>query len=267
MVNGLAEKPVFSRLQRVVTSRAALRALCVVLALICVVAGVRVVLILVSEPDMPRVVFPAARQGAGQQQIVLFAQPGKSEPAQDLSEASINAELLGVISSGDRALANLRVNNGKETVYKVDDEIANGVTITAIEATRVVVRERGQLRSITLKSLLDNRSGGSVEIEAARVGSTTTNALPVTMTPVITQSGDSAMRIDSLGESVAELGVLQEGDIVTAISGQSLSALFTDPEVQASLLKAQTLTVTVDRDGQELNIDVDRETVNALMAR
>jgi type II secretion system protein C len=257
------------RLGGIVMSRRSRWLVYAVLGLLLVLAVVRIVVLTLAEAEKPIVTFPAPAATGQRQGINLFPSAGPGEVSEDLAEAAVNAQLQGVIHSSDRALANLMVNGKKEAVFKVGDDIAGGVTIETIEATRVVVRERGQLRSITLKSLLDGRQGGQIELAPQpaedRAGALR-SSIQVEFTPVVTANGSSGMRIEHMGESLAALGLFEEDDVLVAVEGRPLADVFADPELQASLREKRSVSVTLERQGAEVNLDVETETLNTLIA-
>lgn len=262
---------------------------CAVLGILCLVWAMQLALLIFVEPTLPQVRFPAAVAAVKTSQVRLYPDsPGQVAVSDELSEASFNGKLLGVIHSEDRSLASISVQGKKEKIYKVGDELTNGVSLEAIESHRVVVRERGVLRQITLKSLLDGgtpiHKQGTPHIQGADAptgtkgsfdgppGNSPGNAAghsgePPTIiaTPVLSELGISGLQIDQLDVSLEELNVIRTGDLVVAVDGVALPTMMADQLAIGQLAEREALTITVIRDNQEVTLDVDGELIRSIV--
>lgn len=252
-----------NRLRAALASPRVLWGLCLLLAALCLALAVKIALLAFAGAALPEVTFPRTSAGTSQRALVLYPRQPSGESMDNLSESSVNAQLLGVISSGERAFANMLVQGKKEAVFKVGDELAPGVVIEAIEPSRVVVRERGALRRISLKSLLDGNKAAPV----ARAAPATTLSLPADVTPMLTASGASGLRIERISDELAALGLVNEGDVILAVNDKPLNELMADSNSLQALGAQQSLTITLERNGAETTVDVDSATARALLSQ
>jgi general secretion pathway protein C len=261
---------------------------CCVLAALCLLAGARLVALLLVEPVAPTIQFPMAMAAQRPAPIRLFPEIDRRAVVANeaLSEASVNARLLGVIYLESRPLASMVVNSGKEAIYKVGDTLAPGVTVERIETLQVVVREGGGLRKISLASLLDNHSpiqmapihmaqsqmapgavapnGMAASQSFARHG---VGQLPLAATLAINEDGVSGLRIDRLGAELATMGLVEPGDLVIAVDGVALAELAADSTAMTQLAERDNLQLTVIRAGNRVAVDVDGATVRTLLGQ
>ncbi len=261
---------------------------CGVLAALCLLAGVRLVALLLAEPVAPTIQFPMAVAAQRPAPIRLFPEMDRRVAVANeaLTEASVNARLLGVIYRESRPLASMVVNNGKETIYKVGDNLVPGVTVERIETLQVVVREGGGLRKISLASLLDNNS--PIQMAPSQMAATPMTAgavapggmatgqsfarhgvgqLPVAATLAISEDGVSGLRIDRLDAELATMGLVEPGDLVIAVDGVALAELAADSAAMVQLAERQNLQLTVIRAGNRVAVDVDGATVRTLLGQ
>ncbi|MGD9660828.1 MAG: type II secretion system protein N [Porticoccaceae bacterium] len=244
----------------------------VVLALFCALALVSLVALFRADDPLPKVVFPPAAQVAGQQRLILYPRADSSPNAGALTESSVDADLLGVISMGDQSRANMRVKGKKETVFAVGDELVAGVVIDSISPAYVVVRERGALRKITLKSLLVGNNSAVIEASSA-VEAVASDArplpveVPVAVSAVLTETGQSGLRIDSVDAAIAELAAIRVGDIIVAVEEITLSSLMADSAMLEALSRQQSLAVTLVRDGEQITLNMDGDGIRTLIAQ
>ncbi len=182
-----------------------------------------------------------------------------------------NLRLRGIVS-GPRAYAIIADQNGRETVYREDDELPDGSRVQRIEAQRVILLRSGRQEALELNpDRLDtapaNRPAGDSRGDtASRLNLANLQRLPdqagsgmasqVSILPV--SSGGFRVRPSRDARWFAELG-LQVNDVVTAVNGQPLEteddarALFRD------VLQGGDLAITINRQGQELVLRPDTE--------
>ena len=114
------------------------RWLVALLALLCLLAAARLALLLVAPVGAPDLDFPPAT-GTAQGAIVLY--PGSTGAVADreaLPTANLDAEVLGVITRGAEAWANIAVDGAADGIYRPGDELAPGVRVERIEPGLVV---------------------------------------------------------------------------------------------------------------------------------
>ena len=75
----------------------------------------------------------------------------RQEAEEQLAEASINAELVGVVMTQNFATATIRVNGQLGKVFSIGDELQPGVELLNVGTSRVVLRERGREVQLTMR--------------------------------------------------------------------------------------------------------------------
>lgn len=253
------------------------------LALLCLLALVRLGLLLLVPAALPAVTFPfqtEGQQALAQQVLALY--PGESltpAVARQLEAAAIDAVVLGVITRGDQAWANIAVAGGPDRVYSQGDQLASGVEIERIEAGLVVVRENGELRRIPLRTLLaagetavarasafPSQPSPSQPSPSQPAPSQTTAVADISTTPVITDDGVAGLRLDDL-DALALASGLASGDVVLAIDGRPFSELMAEGSLPADFAAGGEHRVTVLRAGNEQQIDIDAAHVASWLNR
>ena len=257
----------YRRLSELLTGRNVLL-LNTVLGLLCLWGLVRLALLYTVPPALPELPFPHQSSPAGA--FNLYPWEALSSPvAHELQAAAIDAVVMGVITRGDQARANIAVAGGADAVYSQGDRIAPGVVVERIEAGLVVVRENGELRRIPLRSLLASgeRSLALVAAPPAMaVAGEGNTGVDMRVTAVITDAGAPGLRLDEL-DAVALSSGLIGGDVVLAVDDRPLSELMADGNILTSLSGAGQHRVRVLRDGQEQIIDIDAATVASWLTR
>ena len=108
---------------------------------------------------------PAIRPAVQIQQWTWFNQTQVVNKPVVVAQAKINAELLGVMIYGEQAIASISTRANPNGVYKVGDEVVNGVTITSIEKHRVVVTRGDELQQIQLNPVTKGTNSGNPLIQ------------------------------------------------------------------------------------------------------
>ncbi|MFA5549298.1 MAG: hypothetical protein WDA10_12200 [Porticoccaceae bacterium] len=236
------------------------RWLVALLALLCLLAAARLALLLVAPVGAPDLDFPPAT-GTAQGAIVLY--PGSTGAVADreaLPTANLDAEVLGVITRGAEAWANIAVDGAADGIYRPGDELAPGVRVERIEPGLVVVREQGQPRRIPLRTLL---AAGAMPLGETPPPAATAMAL----SPATTAGGEQALRLDAL-DDVASARGFAAGDLVVAVDDRPLADLLADGEALAALASgAGEYRVRVLRDGGEQEISIDAAEVASWLNR
>lgn len=69
----------------------------------------------------------------------------------DIEDTDLNIKLHAVVSSSDQSAARAIIANGSaQELYRVDDEIMNGVTLTKVLSDRVIISNRGKQQALWL---------------------------------------------------------------------------------------------------------------------
>ena len=237
---------------------------CVLLSLLLILSLIRLVLLLVVSPELPELAFPAATSSK-QPEVMLYPKTEVASGAeQNLAEASFDGALLGVVRSENKSFASIQLSGGDVIVFRQGDELASGVILESIEPLRVVVREHGVLRQLSLASLLDKAE--SIDHGEIRQQPPLSENAPgqLAVTPVL---GDdvSGLRVEQLSPELAALNLVQPGDLVVAVDGVEMSALLADSSALEVLAEQDSLSLSVVRDGRQLEMDVDGALVKSMV--
>ena len=178
---------------------------------------------------------------------------------QELLNASINAELLGVVIQGGQALAAIQLPRTPNGVYRVGDEISPGVILEQIEPLRVVVSERGARRQIPLKALVGGRASDSAQlletVQSRQPGFSLAGV--VAGSPIQVPGRGIGYRLDSLGEEVEEMSGLRSRDVILAIGGYSVTELLSNRAIWDQLSQESNVVLDIQRDGVDQQITVN----------
>lgn len=181
------------------------------------------------------------------------------EESTELSDATINAELLGVVIQGDRAVASISLPRNPNGVYEVGDEISPGVSLERIEPLRVVVSERGSLRQIPLKPVVTSRTANRSQlletVASEPSGFNLSGVLGAT--PIQIAGAGLGIRLDSLDDEISQISDLRVRDVILSVDGTPVSQLMTSPQRWQQLMMESTVTLDIQRDGVDQQITVN----------
>ncbi|MGY6630293.1 MAG: type II secretion system protein N [Wenzhouxiangella sp.] len=243
---------------------------------------VRLLWLVLAGPEVqsaPMPPLPQTQASGGQRERFSHPLFGQSDDPNaiiaPIAPARRDSLRLRGIVSGPRAYAIIADSNGRETVYRIDDELPDGSRVQRIEAQRVILVRAGRQEALELNpdrrdaaparpsstsrpagSLLD---GGGLNLDSLqRLPSPQGQAMASQVSILPVSSGGFRVRPSRDARWFAELG-LQVNDIVTAVNGQLLEteddarALFRD------VLQGGDLAITINRQGQELVLRPDTE--------
>ena len=251
----------------------------VLLGLVLLLFTSKLVYLLVPEPDVAEI-----RMGKSQSEQVAYSlYPEAEGSAGNLPEASIKAEVLGLVSSGAQSIATLVLEDGKQSVFRVGDEITRYVTIEAIDHAGVVVREQGVLRRISINRLgetqqlslvqkdvgnkdIVDRSLIKTEAKQQPKGAALDALFDKVGVVVEVDNGSSGLRVKEVAASVSRAIDLQPGDFITDIDGTPVLLTIGDRsprDLLASLLaEGESVTIDLLRDGTSQQIQIDQGLLN-----
>lgn len=199
----------------------------------------------------------------GGQQVAQVA--AVTEQDQELKDANINAELLGVVLAV-RPSATLKFKGKPEKVFQRDEKINTSITLLAIEAYRIIVSENG-----VKKQILMNKPDTIMETAASPDGSVQQlqskgfalanmfGAVPVNV------AGGSGFKMNNLSSDIKMMADIRDGDVVMQVDGLSVQDLMSDPLKLMSYSSATSLPVTVMRNGRQETIYVNAASLSAKM--
>jgi general secretion pathway protein C len=186
-----------------------------------------------------------------------------NQTQQQLPKARLDAQLLGVLLIGDNAVANIAHGKKRDGVYRVGDKLSGNITVEAIEARRVVIREQGQLRQIDLLALGSGKSSTASSAQTQRANrnsrgtaASSTMAMPAGFATVTLPNGQIGLQMSA--DTLTRLSKygLQAGEVVTDVDGMNVTDLMADRAKLTSLMMMDSVEVTVFRDGRSRSVSV-----------
>jgi hypothetical protein len=182
-----------------------------------------------------------------------------TEISEELADASIRAELLGVIIHEDYAFAAIQTPQVPDGLYEVGDEIDNNTELVRIESDRVVVRERGAERQIRLNPLVEGGSlnDGSLIQPVPSDGAGFSLAGVLGATPINVAGFGLGVRLDSVDDEISSMSDLRARDVVLEVGGKPISELMSNPLLWQEFLQQTTVRLSVQREGEALEISVN----------
>lgn len=204
-------------------------------------------------------------------------------------ETKLNLKLLGIYSAepADQALAIISANNKPEEVFRVGETVIGGASLAEVRKTEVVISNRGKRE--TLKLPKDTSVGGrNVGVRNLPTGNLPTANSPQGDSGSPIELPDSPKEIrDTLARNPGMLnklvsavpyrengrilgyrltpkqsGALLEtygvfaGDVVTRVNGIALANQKNGIRALRKLVKANSIDLTILRDGVELPINI-----------
>lgn len=231
----------------------------VVVAVLCCWLTVKLMWMIVSPPifnDQPIKVVTAT---AAKPTWNWFAAV-KVQKVENIQPSRINAELLGVMIVGTKAIASISTPKKKSGVYRVGDKLQRGVTVDAIEDTRVVLDENGRLRELKLKAVFEQ---GIVTDKVTGVTSTSSStagaglADMVSLSPVTLADKSTGIKLQRAHADLLAMGDMREGDIIVQVGKVAVSELMNNPVKLQALMSQTSVPIIVERDGQRQEIYVN----------
>lgn len=175
---------------------------------------------------------------------------------QSLDKASLKAQVFGVVMRGEQSVALISLPGRPETVYRVGDKINNNTSLEAVESHRIVLRENGVLRELSLEKLGDVAGSAIVRQTNTASNDEALAILNMARAVPVTVDGATGLRLDDLSTEVQQLSELQSGDIVLSVEGQDVMSLQSGNNWQ-SLMNKTDAQVSLMRDGQAITIQVN----------
>lgn len=192
---------------------------------------------------------------------------------ENVGKTRLRATLKGIIDIGERSVAIIDIaQNRDKSVYKVGDKLSSNATLETIEATRVLIREGGKLNELTmdLKTADIGRSkssGKNPGLRNAAAGKPLTEVANISspmlagISFVQTESGDTGMSLGTIDPGMLEGTDLQGDDVILSAGGTTVEQILASPMSYQSLMRSDSLDITVMRDGQEQVININPRSV------
>lgn len=187
---------------------------------------------------------------------------------EQLAEASINAELLGVMRTPTFATATISIDGRPEKVFSIGDELQSGVELVSVSTSRVVLDERGRRVQITMRRPQELpaqsvNSGAAAKNDAVRLQGGFSLANMFEAVPVQVGTGSTGFKLDGISEEMLSLSEIEEGDVVIQVGSSTIDELMANPGQWMNYSTETTLPVTVMRNGQETTLFVNAASLSA----
>lgn len=238
-------------------------------------------------PRQPPVMGSSAPSGPNVEAIAsahLFGEwRAPADPAlSEMSEAPdtrLDLTLLGILAAtaerGSRAL--IAASNGDEKPYSIGDDVVRGVTLQAIFPDRVILARAGQLETLRLDKDAPRRdlaSAAGGPDPGAQVTPDTAQMLSNIRQEVLNDPSRAAeyIRIQPASNGGQLRGYrlypgrdraafnavgLRPGDLVVQVNGIQLNDANTALQMLGQLSQANSVTVVIDRGGQQQTLNVN----------
>ena len=179
--------------------------------------------------------------------------------SEELADANIRAELLGVLIDETHSFAAIQTPQVPDGLYSVGDEIAANVELLRIEPDRVVVSERGVDRQIRLNALAEDGNQSDQELFQTLPQETQGFSLSGVFgaTPIDVSGHGLAVRVDSLDPEFAEISGLEISDVLLAINERPMAQYLTNPLMLQQVLQQTLVTVSVQRGGDNIELSLN----------
>ena len=184
---------------------------------------------------------------------------------QKLQDVKIDADLLGVMISGNDSSATIKFKGRPEQVFQQGDKLNSTLELVEIQPFRVIVTENGIKKQLMMKKpdvIIQSEPITTGRAESSSQGFALANmfgAVPVNI------AGGKGFKINNLSSSVKALADIRDGDVVVQVDGLSVQDLMSNPMKMMTLSKANSVPVTVMRNGRQEIIYVNAASLSAKM--
>ena len=205
--------------------------------------------------------------------------------AAPVAPASGNLRLKGVMAGGSDAFAIIADEQGRERVYRLGAELPDGSTVEEIEALRVILGRNGRREALEMTRSVGGSAASTRPAAAARPAlpgirgfdaptgiSAASLDLPASAAGVADQvsilpvaGGGFRVRPGRDARLFAEVG-LQVNDVIMAVNGRPLSSEDEARALFGEVLRSGELSITINRQGQDLTLRPDLERILARLA-
>lgn len=213
-------------------------------------------------------------------QAFLFGKAEVNIPApvkvEQAPETELKYKLRGIYFSDIRerssAIVEVKANDSK--LYRVDDELADNIVVAAIEKTHILINRYGKLERLNLeKPIIAAGQTGAVNTINTATTALENSALlrnyrqryeknPMALAqrfqsiPVQENGKHIGFKLKALGgERLLKQLDFQDSDVFIKVNGIGLDQPFQALEALKSLTTAQTVSVTILRNGREQTLD------------
>ncbi|MEO1251898.1 MAG: type II secretion system protein N [Pseudomonadota bacterium] len=216
---------------------------------------------------LPATASPAVesdRAAAVTAQPFRIAEVEAAAPATDLAqfeETQLNLRLHGVFDADGDVTAFISTPDGKQGRYRAGDEIWNGVRLDRVlSSEQIVINSRGDRETLTLVNRDPEKAAQAAAIAASAAQSTQLPAFRDIIRFSVLPGADGMRLVVQPGPDAAAFSAtgLRPGDLVLAVNDRPLGAnVAAEQERLARLEEAETVSVTIERDGDQSTLSID----------
>ena len=193
---------------------------------------------------------------------------------EEVVETKLNYKLRGIYYSSNKELSSaiIEVKPNKSEYYRLDDELADNITLAGIELDHVLISRYGKLERLNLQKPEAPRGSTAVGSVGGGASATQTALLrsykrrygsnPMALAtrfqaiPVQQDGKNIGFKLKPLrGESLLKRLEFEPDDVFTAVNGVSLNNPFEALDALKSLTTASSVSVTILRNGAEQTLD------------
>lgn len=202
-----------------------------------------------------------------------------------VAAASGNLRLKGVMAGGSDAFAIIADEQGRERAFRLGTELPDGSTVEEIETLRVILLRDGRREALELNRDLSRATTQArpaaaarpqlpgirgfeapTGISAASLGSPVSAAGVADQVSILPVAGGGfRVRPGRDARLFAEIG-LQVNDVVMAVNGRPLASEDEARALFGEVMRSGELSITINRQGQELTLRPDLERILARLA-
>ncbi len=221
------------------------------------------------------------QQASAINRAFLFGKPEVEKvvevQVEEAPETRLNYKLRGIYYSLEPrlSLAIVEVKPNDSKVYTIDDELADNITLAAVEQDHVLLNRYGKLERLNLQKPLPTSQRTASRTLPGAVGDVQQTALlrsykkryasnPMALAtrfqaiPVQQDGKNIGFKLKALrGESLLRRLNFEPDDVFTAVNGVSLRNPFEALDALKSLTTAQSVSVTFMRNGAEVTQDFE----------
>ena len=167
--------------------------------------------------------------------------------------------------SGNASSATIKFKGRPEQVFQQGDKLNSTLELIEIQPFRVIVTENGIKKQLMMKKhdvIIQSEPITTGRAESSSQGFALANmfgAVPVNI------AGGKGFKINNLSSNVKALADIKNGDVVVQVDGLSVQDLMSNPMKMMALSKANSVPVTVMRNGRQEIIYVNAASLSAKM--
>ena len=205
------------------------------------------------RPAPPRLLSPEA-QTALIAAVDPFVRQGSAVASAAAAAPSLNLQLFGTRASAGRVPGSeiLATSDGEQKSYLVGEEVAPGVTLSAVFFDHVVL-SRGSTTETIYMAGAEGSGGSSPATASSPVATAISNAFQLKprnqggqVTGVVVTAGSSPQLFAASG--------FRDGDVIVAVNGAQITSMIDVQRLQSSIAPGARLLLTVERGAEKVPV-------------